>query len=97
MIHKTKFKSGQPIQPSHKINIYTCKYEKLISDPETEIKKLLDFCNIKWEDKIMRFYETKRSVNTASHSQVRQKLYSSSIGSWKNYENELQPLKKIIN
>ena len=45
----------------------------------------------------MRFYETKRSVNTASHSQVRQKLYSSSIGSWKNYENELEPLKKIIN
>ena len=81
----------------YKHNIYTCKYEKLISDPETEIKKLLDFCNIKWEDKIMRFYETKRSVNTASHSQVRQKLYSSSIGSWKNYENELQPLKKIIN
>ncbi len=81
----------------YKNNIYTCKYEKLISDPETEIKKLLDFCDIKWEDKIMRFYQTKRSVNTASHTQVRQKLYSSSIGSWKKYENELEPLKKIIN
>ena len=81
----------------YKNNIYICKYEKLISDPETEIKKLSEYCDLKWEDKVMKFYETKRSVNTASHSQVRQKLYSSSIGSWKNYENELEPLKKIIN
>ena len=81
----------------YKNNIYTCKYEKLISNPQKEIKQLLDFCNLNWEDKIMRFHETKRSVNTASHTQVRQKLYSSSINSWKNYQDELEPLKRIIN
>ena len=80
----------------YKHNIYTCKYEKLISDPETEIKKLVDFCDLKWEEKILSFHKTKRSVNTASHTQVRQKLYSTSINSWKNYERELLPLKQIL-
>jgi hypothetical protein len=44
----------------------------------------------------LSFHKTKRSVNTASHTQVRQKLYSTSINSWKNYERELLPLKQIL-
>ena len=80
----------------YKDNLFTCKYEDLISKPEIEIKKLLSYCGLTWESNVMKFYETKRTVITASHAQVRQKLYKSSIGSWKNYKDNLESLSKLI-
>ena len=80
----------------YKDNIFTCKYEDLISKPEVEIGKILKYCGINWENDVLKFYETKRTVKTASHSQVRQKLYKSSIRSWENYKNDLASLSKLI-
>ena len=80
----------------YKDNIFTCKYEDLISKPEIEIKKLLNYCGLTWESNVMKFYETKRTVLTASHTQVRQKLYKSSIGSWGNHKYDLKSLSKLI-
>lgn len=65
--------------------IYTIKYERLINHPEQEIKHLIRFCNFTWSDSYLDFYKNKRHVFTTSANQVRQKLYTSSIGSWKNY------------
>ena len=76
--------------------IYNIKYEDLVTKTEKEIKRLLDFCNLEWEDRCLKFYENKRSISTASDTQVRSKIYSSSVNYWKNYEKFLSKYFKKI-
>jgi hypothetical protein len=76
--------------------IFELKYEDLVSEPETQIRKLIAFCDLPWEDRCLRFEENERAVRTPSNWQVRQKLYDSSIDRWKNYEKHLAELKKIL-
>jgi len=70
--------------------IYNIKYENLISDTKNEINNMLKFCDLNWEDKCLSFYKNSRSIKTASNVQVRNKIYSSSVGLWKNYEQQLK-------
>ena len=56
-----------------------------ISFFENEIKKLLKFCDLKFEQGCIDFYKTKRTVRTPSSEQVRQPIYKKGIGQWKNY------------
>ena len=70
--------------------VYNIKYENLISNTETEIRKLLNFCNLTWSDKCLNFHDNERIVKTASDVQARSKIYSSSINSWKKYEKYLK-------
>ncbi|MCP3916525.1 MAG: tetratricopeptide repeat protein [bacterium] len=67
-------------------------YEELVANQETETRRLLDFCGLEWEDACMRFHETQRIVGSASVSQVRQPIYSTSVARWKRYEKHLDPL-----
>tara|TARA_Y100000590_G_scaffold151057_1_gene173551 strand:+ start:159 stop:1715 length:1557 start_codon:yes stop_codon:yes gene_type:complete len=69
--------------------IFDISYERLIKNPENEIKSLINFCNLDWQNDCLKFYENKRVVKTASDTQIRKKIYSSSIDSWKKYKNEL--------
>jgi Tfp pilus assembly protein PilF len=69
--------------------IYDIQYEDLISNSEIEIKKLLDFCDLKWEKSCMDFHKNKRAIKTVSSSQARKTFYSSSVASYKNYEKFL--------
>jgi len=69
--------------------IHNIKYEDLIKNTRKQVKDLLYFCNLKWEDKCLEFYNTKRPIKTASDTQVRNKIYNTSINSWKNYEKYL--------
>ena len=57
---------------------------------------MLDFCGLEFEDTCLRFFETERAVKTASSEQVRQPIYSSSVGLWRNYENHLGMLIDIL-
>ena len=66
--------------------VYNIKYEDLINNTEKEVIKLLKFCDLKWENNCLKFYNTKRSIKTASDTQVRNKIYNTSINSWKKYE-----------
>lgn len=68
------------------------EYEKLVDNQESESRRLLDFLGLDWHDGCLEFYKQRRSVNTASDTQVIQPLYSSSIGRWKHYRRHLQPL-----
>ncbi|MCH1530610.1 MAG: sulfotransferase [Gammaproteobacteria bacterium] len=77
-------------------DIYDIQYEKLIEDQEEETKKLIDYCGLDWEEECLKFYENKRSVNTASSEQVRQPIYKGAMFAWKNYESELGPLIEIL-
>ncbi len=69
--------------------LYDIKYEDLISNTKIEIQKLLKYCNLNWSDDCLNFHNNKRLIKSASDIQVRRKIYSSSIDSWKNYEKYL--------
>ena len=72
--------------------IYNVSYENLISKPDKEIKNLIKYCDLGWEDKCLKFYNNKKPIKTVSSAQARQKLYNSSISSSKNYEAYLSVL-----
>ena len=65
--------------------IYEIKYENLINNTQPEVKNLLKSLNLKWNPKCLEFHKTERSVKTASDTQIRNKIYRSSINSWKNF------------
>ena len=76
--------------------IYELSYEKIVVNPEQEIRSMIDFCGLEWNDKCLDFHQTKRTVATASHSQVRQKIYTSSVGKWRSYEKHLDELHSAL-
>ena len=78
------------------VPIYEVDYEKLTQNPEVETRKLIDFCGLPWDDQCLAFHENDTAVRTASRIQVREPIYQSSIGRWKNYVKELAPLKGAI-
>jgi len=77
--------------------IFEMEYEELVSNQEKVTRELLEFCDLEWNDKCLEFHKVKRTVDTASHDQVRQKLYNKSINRWKNYEQYLDDLKEGLN
>ncbi len=72
--------------------MFEIQYEDLVDNFEEKSKELIDYCGLEWDDACLRFFENKRAVLTASMAQVRQPVYKSSVGYWKNYEKHLQPL-----
>ncbi len=68
------------------------RYEDIVFDQENQTRRLLDFCGLEFEEACMRFHENTAPVSTASSVQVRQPLYSGSIGRWKKYGEKLNPL-----
>ena len=73
--------------PGH---VYNIKYENLINNTENEIRNLLKNCDLEWNDQCLKFYNNKRVIKTASDIQARNKIYNSSIDSWKKYEKHLK-------
>lgn len=76
--------------------ILDVQYEKLVAHPKEEMQRLLDYCELPWDEACLQFYKTKRAVGTASFLQVRQPLYTTSVGRWKHYAHHLEPLKKAL-
>jgi len=71
-------------------------YQDIARDPAPSIRRVLDFLGLPWDDACLAFHETQRRVDTPSLRQVRQPIYKSSLERWKHYEDELQPLLKIL-
>ena len=76
--------------------IYDICYEDLTVKQEEETRKLLEYCELDWDENCLSFYDNKRVVKTASASQVRQKMYQGSSEAWKKHEAYLQPLIKAL-
>jgi tetratricopeptide (TPR) repeat protein len=72
--------------------VHTVTYEELVDDFEPEVRRLLGHCGLGYEDACLRFHENRTASTTASTTQVRQPIYRSSIGKWRQYEKQLQPL-----
>jgi hypothetical protein len=68
------------------------QYEQVVADLETNVRRILEFCGLPFEDACLRFYETERAVKTASSEQVRRPIYASSVNLWRNYEPQLDEL-----
>ena len=72
------------------------QYEDVVADLQGQVRRMLDFCGLSWEDACLRFHETERAIRTASSEQVRRPIYDSSIGIWRHYERELAPLIDVL-
>lgn len=66
-------------------------YEENIADPKANALKMLDYLELDWDDRVLRFHENRAPVDTASLSQVRQPIYTSAVGHWRHYEKHLGP------
>ncbi len=71
-------------------------YDELVGNLEKQVRHLLDFCELPFEDGCLEFHKTERPVNTASATQVREPLYNHAIGYWKNYDSHIDELKDIL-
>jgi hypothetical protein len=76
--------------------IYPVAYEALVADQEATTRSLIERCDLPWQDSCLRFQDNPAASTTASASQVRQPVYDSSIGKWRHYERELEPLIRIL-
>jgi hypothetical protein len=72
--------------------IHRVIYEQLVADPETEIRRLLDYLGLPLEEGCLRFHETKRTVFTPSAEQVRRPISGEAVDYWRNFEPWLGPL-----
>jgi predicted Zn-dependent protease len=71
-------------------------YESLVSDTETEIRRLLDYCGLPFEEACLNFHESRRAVNTPSSEQVRSPIFREAVDHWRNYEPWLEPLRTAL-
>lgn len=78
-------------------SILNVKYEKVVEQPAAEIKTLLDYCGLNWEEDCLNFHKTDAVIKTASAYQVRQPIYDSSVNLWKKYNRHLAPLVDELN
>ena len=81
----------------YKNKFYEIDYEKLVKNKDEEIKNILKYLDLEWDENCLNFHKNKRSVSTASLAQVRKPIYNSSVEKWKNYNLELASLIKMLN
>ncbi|TNE64801.1 MAG: sulfotransferase family protein [Alphaproteobacteria bacterium] len=72
------------------------QYEHVVADTETQVRRLLDFCGLPFEDACVAFHKTERQVRTASAEQVRQPINRKGVGQWHMFEPWLQPLRDTL-
>ena len=71
-------------------------YESLVENTEREVRDLLEYCGLPFDEGCLRFYENERAVRTASSEQVRQPIYRDAVDHWRHYEAWLTPLKEAL-
>ncbi len=71
-------------------------YESMVEDTEAEVRRLLDYCGLPFEEHCLRFYENERAVRTASSEQVRQPIFTGGMDHWRHFEPWLGPLKEAL-
>jgi tetratricopeptide (TPR) repeat protein len=76
--------------------VHRVLYELMVEDTEREVRRLLEYCGLPFEDACLRFYETERAVRTASSEQVRQPIYRDSLEQWTYYRDWLEPLAEAL-
>ena len=73
--------------------VHHLSYERLVEDTDTEIRRLIAYCGLPFEDNCLRYWETERAVQTPSSEQVRRPIYREAMEQWRHYEPWLGPMK----
>jgi tetratricopeptide (TPR) repeat protein len=71
-------------------------HERLVDDPEGEVRQLLAYCGLPFEETCLQFYQNDRAVRTASSEQVRRPLNREGVDQWRHFEPWLGPLKAAL-
>ena len=71
-------------------------YEDVVANLDFEVRRMLEFCGLAFEENCLKYHETPRPVNTASSEQVRQPIYDSALELWKHYERHLDEVGEIL-
>jgi tetratricopeptide (TPR) repeat protein len=77
-------------------SVHRVIHERLLADPEAEIRRLLEFLDLPFEEACLTFHETKRAVRTVSSEQVRRPIDAERVDRWKRFEQWLGPLKQAL-
>jgi len=78
------------------LNLLEVQYEDLVNDSEAQIRRIVDFCGLPWDDRCLRFWEAERVVLTPSYDQVRRPIFHSAVDRWRKYESHLGPLREAL-
>ena len=76
--------------------ILRVQYEDVVADLEGQVRRILDFCGLPFEQACLDFHANERAVRTASSEQVRQPIYASGVEQWRHFERHLAPLKSAL-
>lgn len=76
--------------------VLTVNHEDIVDDLETQVRRMLDFCGLEFEQSCIDFHKTKRNIKTPSSEQVRQPIYKSATEQWQHFEQYLAPLKQTL-
>jgi tetratricopeptide (TPR) repeat protein len=76
--------------------VLTVQYEDMVTDLDNQVRRLLEYCELPFEENCVRFWETDRPVRTASSEQVRQPIYTQSIHRWRRYQHHLGELIEVL-
>jgi tetratricopeptide (TPR) repeat protein len=71
-------------------------YEALVSDPLTESRRITDFVGIPWSEELMEIQDSPQACSTASAAQVREPIYTSSIGRWRNVAEGMESVRRRL-
>ncbi|MDG1442989.1 MAG: sulfotransferase [Pseudomonadales bacterium] len=83
----------------HKVlpgEILTVQHSQVVDSLENEVRRILDYCKLPFEQSCVEFHKTERSIRTPSSEQVRQPIFRDSIDAWQNYDKRLDPLKASL-
>jgi Tfp pilus assembly protein PilF len=80
--------------PSHAL--MDVNYEDIVSHPEAESRRLIDFIGLAWDERVLRFHESQSPSATASAVQIRRPIYTTSVGKWRHHIARLQPLRRRL-
>ena len=81
------------VSPGSVLRVY---YESVVDNLESQVRRLLDFCDLPFEDACLNFFATDRAVRTASSEQVRQPIYSSGVEQWTHFQPYLGELEQVL-
>lgn len=77
-------------------SILEIRYEQLVDDQEVQTRRVLDYCGLNWQDSCLHFEKNEAPTTTASATQVREPIYRTAQGMWRNYEEQLRPLRELL-
>ena len=76
--------------------VHRVQYEEMVENTEAEIRRLLAYCGLEFEERCLRFFETERAIRTPSAEQVRRPVYREGLEHWRHFEKHLEPLKQAL-